>query len=85
MVTLLEPRTQTGMGTGNRECPGCPRCRDPEAPLCNIPHPKFQNQHPVCKFCGHCVLRGKHLDDGADLDDHPGFGEGEGLGVPNQN
>ena len=48
MVTSLEPRTQTGQGTGHRSCDGCPRCARPDSPTCNIPHPKFANRHPVC-------------------------------------
>ena len=76
MVTVLEPRTQTGQGTGHRKCDGCPRCERPDSPTCNIPHPKFANRHPVCKVCGHCVLRGQHQDDASDLDDHPGFSSG---------
>ena len=80
MVTMTKPQTQTGRGAGNQECPRCPRCQDPQAPLCNIPHPKFQHTHPVCKFCRHCVLRGKHIDDAADLDDHPGLAPGQGVG-----
>ena len=75
MVTTLEqPKTQSGSGAGHRYCEGCPRCQDPSAPLCSIQHPKFAPTHPVCKVCGHCVLRGKHADDASDLDDHPGFG-----------
>ena len=48
MVTVLEPRTQAGSGTGHRRCDGFPRCENPDAPMCNIPHPKFANRHPVC-------------------------------------
>lgn len=55
--------------------------------MCNIPHPKFADRHPVCKVCGHCVLRGQHQDDASDLDDHPGFsGSGpESAGRPSLN
>ena len=74
MTTVLEPRTQTGQGTGHRSCDGCPRCENPDSSMCTIPHPKYQNRHPVCKVCGHCVLRGQHQDDAQDLADHPGFG-----------
>ena len=73
MTTVLDPRTKTGQDTGHRSCDGCPRCDEPSAPLCTIPHPKYANRHPVCKVCGHCVLRGNHMDDADDLDDHPGF------------
>ena len=77
-TVVLEPRTdvktQTGSGSGYQQCDGCPRCQDPNSGFCTTPHPKFQNRHPVCKACGHCVLRGKHIDDASDLDDHPGLG-----------
>ena len=61
---------------GNRQgrCEGCPRCDEPASGFCKIPHPKYQNRHPVCKVCGHCVLRGNHMDDASDLDEHPGLG-----------
>ena len=82
MVTVLERETQTGQGTGHRSCDGCPRCESSDATWCNIPHPKFANRHPVCKVCGHCVLRGQHKDDGADLDEHPGFGANDHGNTP---
>ena len=91
MTTTIErpeTRTQTGQGGRHRECPGCPRCQDPQAQLCQQPHPKFNNRHPVCRACGHCVLRGRHADDAEDLDDHPGFGPGEmgsGMDQPSLN
>ena len=87
MVTMLDPRTKTQQGSGERGCPGCPRCQDYQASWCNQPHPKFKNLHPVCKVCGHCLLRGKHRDEGSDLDDHPGFhpGENPGIKVPSTN
>ena len=31
-------------------------------------HPQYNNLHPVCRKCGHCVLRGKHSDDTSDLE-----------------
>ena len=80
MVTMLDPRTKTQQGSGERECPGC---QDSQASLCKQPHPKFKNLHPVCKVCGHCLLRGKHRDEGSDLDDHPGFRSG--IEVPSAN
>ena len=46
----------------------------PASGFCKIPHPKYQNRHPVCKVCGHCVLRGNHMGDASDLDEHPGLG-----------
>ena len=70
---LLEADTQTKQGSNSRNCDGCPRCDDSGSKMCNIPHPKYGNRHPICKICGHCVLRGRHQDDAADLDDHPGF------------
>ena len=78
MTTVLEreTRTITQTGQGNRQgrCEGCPRCDEPASGFCKIPHPKYQNRHPVCKVCGHCVLRGNHMDDASDLDEHPGLG-----------
>ena len=78
MTTVIERETrtvtQTGQGSRQGRCDGCPRCDEPSSPLCRIPHPKYQNKHPVCRFCGHCVLRGNHRDDASDLDDHPGLG-----------
>ena len=76
MTTVLERETVTQQGgdTGNRYCEGCPRCQDSGAIWCNIRHPKFNNLHPVCKRCGHCVLCGKHNDDTSDLEDTPEMG-----------
>ena len=78
MTTVLERETrtitQTGQGSGQGRCEGCPRCNEPASGFCKIPHPKYQNKHPVCKICGHCVLRGNHMDDASDLDEHPGLG-----------
>ena len=78
MTTVLEreTRTITQTGQGNRQgrCEGCPRCDEPASGFCKIPHPKYQNRHPVCRVCGHCVLRGNHVDDASDLDEHPGLG-----------
>ena len=89
MTTVLErqPQTVVQPGHGNRQgrCDGCPRCDDPNAGFCRIPHVKYQNRHPVCKVCGHCVLRGNHLDDASDLDNHPGFGPAEAFSVPSNN
>ena len=91
MTTVIEretrPVTQTGQGNGQGRCDGCPRCEEPTSGFCKIPHPKYQNRHPVCRVCGHCVLRGNHMDDASDLDDHPGFSpDGPGsVGKPSLN
>ena len=86
MVTIEAPRTrqqtQTGQGNSHRSCDACPRCKDAGSPMCSIPHPKFNNLHPLCNACGHCLLRGKHKDDGADLDEHPGFGNNDPGSTP---
>ena len=76
MTTVLERETETRQGGGGagRSCDGCPRCQDANAGFCPQQHEKFAGRHPVCKRCGHCVLRGRHDDDASDLDDHPGFG-----------
>lgn len=82
MVTVIErethTETRTGQGSRRGKCDGCPRCDDPNARMCSARHRKFGNLHPVCRVCGHCVLRGSHRDDRADLDDHPGFGNEHG-------
>ena len=67
MVTVTERETQRSQGTGGRYCEGCPRCRDADAGFCTQHHPQFNNLHPVCRRCGHCVLRGSHNDDISDL------------------
>ena len=67
MVTVTERETQQGQGTGGRYCEGCPRCQDANAGFCSQPHPQYNNLHPVCRRCGHCVLRGSHNDDISDL------------------
>lgn len=77
MVTTLErPETitkpQAGGGVGHGHCDGCPRCQDAKAGYCPYGHREFAGRHPVCKVCGHCVLRGKHEDDASDLDDYAG-------------
>ena len=67
MVTVLDRETQRSQSTGGRYCEGCPRCTDDPSKMCKQPHPQYQNLHPVCRRCGHCVLRGKHSDDTSDL------------------
>ena len=75
---LTRPTTER-TATDNAEiCEGCPRCQDPNGPWCSMPHPKFDNRHPTCRHCGHCILRGEHNDDTEDLDRHPGFPRGHG-------
>lgn len=82
MVTTQErTNVQTGSGSGYRRCEGCPRCRDSSVATCPTPHPEFNGLHPVCKVCGHCVLRGKHQDSGEDLDNYSGK-MGRGFGGP---
>ena len=85
MTTLLrEPETRAGHGQDQGKCDGCPRCQDSGAPLCPQYHQDFGGLHPVCKVCRHCVLRGKHQDDGSDLDDHKGRGH-QGMGPISNN
>ena len=71
-VLLPEQETQVSQGSGGRYCEGCPRCQDANAGFCTMAHPEFGNRHPVCKRCGHCVLRGSHDDDTSDLDKYRG-------------
>ena len=78
VTTLTRPEVQTGSGSGYRSCDGCPRCQKPDAGFCSNPHPQFNNLHPVCKSCGHCVLRGEHNDSADDLDDLAGNFSGPG-------
>ena len=71
MVTVLDRETATvterSQDTTGRHCAGCPRCND-DPSMCKQPHPQYRNLHPVCRRCGHCVLRGKHSDDTSDLE-----------------
>ena len=67
MVTVTDRETQRSQGTGGRYCEGCPRCTDEGAGFCKQSHPQHNNLHPVCRKCGHCVLRGNHSDDTSDL------------------
>ena len=56
LTTVLERETptitQTGQGSRQGRCEGCPRCEEPASDFCKIPHPKYQNRHPVCKDLG---------------------------------
>ena len=68
MVTLETKETDLQLASNKgRFCEGCPRCTDESAGFCKQAHPKYNNLHPVCRVCGHCVLRGKHSDDTSDL------------------
>ena len=75
-TTLTRPETETEYSqsqsgtTGGRSCEGCPRCQDAaNAGFCKQTHnPEYGNLHPVCRSCGHCVLRGQHNDDTSDLE-----------------
>ena len=68
VTTLPEQETRVSQGSGGRYCEGCPRCQDDGAGFCTMRHPQYNNLHPVCRRCGHCVLRGKHNDDISDLE-----------------
>lgn len=72
MVTTALPDVDISEGYSAREryCDGCPRCTDDESVFCRDPHLEFNGLHPVCKKCGHCVLRGQHNDNTDDLGDH---------------
>ena len=69
-TTLTRPETEYSQMAGGRKCEGCPRCKDAaNAGFCKKIHkPEFGNLHPVCRRCGHCVLRGQHNDDTSDLE-----------------
>ena len=75
MSTEIITREETSVGDSisGRYCDGCPRCTDADAGFCkqvhmNRNHPPFtQGLHPVCRRCGHCVLRGTHNDPTDDL------------------
>lgn len=73
VATRPETHTQAGGSNRHGSCDGCPRCQDANAVYCTSYHQRFGGRHPVCKRCGHCVLRGSHQDDTSDLDRHPGF------------
>ena len=73
MVTVLDPETRQAQGSRGRYCEGCPKCNDDPSSFCKQPHPQHNNLHPVCRRCGHCVLRGSHDDDTSDL--LPGAGQ----------
>ena len=69
-TTLTRPETEYSQMAGGRSCEGCPRCKDAaNAGFCKQTHkPEYGNLHPVCRRCGHCVLRGQHNDDTSDLE-----------------
>ena len=69
MSTVLDRETQKAPPSSGRYCDGCPRCTGDPSLFCTQRHEKFGNLHPVCKRCGHCVLRGSHDDDISDLSD----------------
>jgi len=72
-TAVAEPQVERSQGY--RWCEGCPRCQDSSAGFCKMfhfgTHPRYgkvDKLHPVCKRCGHCVLRGSHNDDISDLE-----------------
>ena len=67
MTTVTDRETSRSQDTSGRYCDGCPRCTESDAGFCKQGHPRFNNLHPVCKACGHCVLRGTHKDDASDV------------------
>jgi len=67
MTTETQEATRTEFHVGKGRCPGCPRCDDGSWCKGGPDHARFNGLHPICKVCGHCVLRGTHLDDAADL------------------
>ena len=71
MTTATRRETRRVDMAGGSSCEGCPRCSDPEAGFCRMPHPQYSGLHPVCKSCGHCVLRGSHDDDISKLQRDP--------------
>ena len=68
MVLVNEPEVRQELtGTTGRRCSSCPRCTDSNAGFCKQGHAYYNGMHPVCRRCGHCVLRGTHDDDVSDL------------------
>ncbi len=67
-TAVAEPEVEKSQGTGYRWCEGCPRCQDSNAGFCKSRHSSSGGLHPVCRRCGHCVLRGSHADDISDLE-----------------
>lgn len=75
-TAVAEPQVERSQGSRNRWCEGCPRCQDSNAGFCKAYHPgsllktalQYEGLHPVCRRCGHCVLRGSHADDISDLE-----------------
>lgn len=66
-TTKTHPVEQSQAGGNLGHCTGCPRCQDANAPWCPSSHPETPGVHPLCKLCGHCVLRGSHADDAEDV------------------
>ncbi len=74
-IVINKPTPCTVVGSGYRRCKGCPRCQDPDAGFCKTSH-SIKNRmggwttglHPICRKCGHCVLRGSHANDTSDLE-----------------
>ena len=68
---IIREETSVGDSTSGRYCDGCPRCTDANAGFCKTKHRFVTNNnmglHPVCRRCGHCVLRGTHNDPTDDL------------------
>ena len=52
MTTATRRETRRVDMAGGSSCEGCPRCSDPEAGFCRMPHPQYSGLHPVCKSCG---------------------------------
>ena len=85
MTTITRPKTERSSGAGYARCRGCPRCQDPDAPLCSGYHPESPGLHPVCKACRHCVLRGSHQDDAQDVREGQYAGQPDPRGRPSVN
>ena len=71
MTTVTERETRAVNMAGGGDCSGCPRCRDDGAGFYRMPHPQYNGLHPVCRTCGHCVLKGEHDDDISGLQRDP--------------
>ncbi len=72
-TAVAEPQVERSQGTSYRWCEGCPRCTNPDVGFCKSLHSNllrtgYKGLHPVCRRCGHCVLRGSHAGDISDLE-----------------